>query len=381
MDQPQYTKVMALVADLPDPRKPRGKQLEWAFIWGVILTAMLSQQRTPTAIAQWAQRQASALVTAFHPARGRVPSESTIRRAVQRVDVDALERQLAALDAPAPPDPAPAPAPYVGQAIDGKHVRGAGAQGNPTVLVSLVTHQAARVVAQTAVAHKRHESQAVPRVLAGRDLQGVVITMDAGLTQPTVAQQILAQGGHYLMVVKRNRRQLYDELTWFFDTPPLPCDRPWRTVTTVNKGHGRLETRTLTCTDDLDDDLRWPGVQQVLRRESERVRLKTGEVTHAVTYALTSLRTDEATGAELAGLWRGHWAIENRRHYVRDVTLGEDACQMHVGAAPQALAAVRNALISLLRQAGWRNIAAGLRHFSTSVHDALQFIGVPNPGL
>ncbi len=183
------------------------------------------------------------------------------------------------------------------------------------------------------------------------------------------------------MVVKRNRRQLYDELTWFFDTPPLPCDPPWRSATTVNKGHGRLETRWLTCTDDLDGYLSWPGVQQVLRRECERVILKTGEVTRAVTYALTSLTADEVTAEELAALWRGHWTIENRQHYVRDVTLGEDACQMHVGQAPQALAALRNALIRLLRRAGWRNIAAGLRHYSTSVHDALQFIGAPCPRL
>ncbi len=66
---------------------------------------------------------------------------------------------------------------------------------------------------------------------------------------------------------------------------------------------------------------------------------------------------------------------------MRDVTLGEDACQMHVGGAPQALAAVRNLLISLLRRAGWRNIAAGLRHYSTSVQEALEFLGVPRPGL
>ena len=379
MDQPQYSSVMAIVAGIPDPRKPRGKQLEWSFIWGVIVSAMLSQQRSPTAIAQWAQRQTTTLVAAFRPARGRVPSESTIRRALQRVDVVALERQVAALDAPAPVPTSGAP--LAGHAIDGKHVRGAGTHGQPTVLVSLVTHREAQVVAQTAVAHKRHESQAVPPLLAGRDLQGMVITMDAGLTQPKLASQILAQGGHYLMVVKRNRRQLFDELTWFFDTPPLPCDRPWRTVTTVNKGHGRLETRCLTCTDDLDDFLSWPGVQQVLRRACERVKLKTGEVTRAVTYALTSLRARDATPEELAALWRGHWTIENRRHYVRDVTLGEDACQMHVGHAPQALAAVRNALISLLRRAGWRNIAAGLRHYSTSIHDALQFLGVPSPGL
>ncbi len=379
MDQPQYTKVMPIVAGIPDPRKLRGKQLEWSFIWGLILTAMLSQQRSPTAIAQWTQRHAAVLLAAFAPARGRLPSESTIRRALQRVDVAALERQLAALDAP-PAAPA-ADRSFAGQAIDGKHVRGAGAHGQSTVLVSLVTHQEARVVAQTAVAQKRHESQAVRPLLAGRDLRGVVVTMDAGLTHPQVAAQILAQGGHYLMVVKRNRRQLYDELTWFFDTPPLPCDRPWRTVTTVNKGHGRLEMRHLTCTDDLDDFLAWPGVQQVLRRACERVILKTGEVSRAVTYALTSVGAGAAAPEELAALWRGHWTIENRRHYVRDVTLGEDACQMHVGAAPQALAAVRNAVISLLRQAGWKNIAAGLRHFSASIHDALLFLGLPSPGL
>ncbi len=119
----------------------------------------------------------------------------------------------------------------------------------------------------------------------------------------------------------------------------------------------------------------------MLRRETERVTLKTGEVTRAVTEAVTSLAAAEATPEQLAALWRGHWAIENRRHYVRDVTLGEEACQLHVGAAPQALAAIRNGLISLLRHAGWRNIAAGLRHYSGAVTDALQLIGVPILGL
>ena len=109
--------------------------------------------------------------------------------------------------------------------------------------------------------------------------------------------------------------------------------------------------------------------------------LKTGKVSRAVTYAITSLAAGDATAEALAALWRGHWTIENQRHYVRDVTMGEAACQVQVGAAPQARAAVRNALISLLRKAGWRNIAAGLRHYSTSVHDAVQFIGVPSPRL
>jgi predicted transposase YbfD/YdcC len=380
MDQPKYSSLMALLTELPDYRKARGKQLEWDFLWGVIATAMLSHQRGAAAIAHWAACQASTLLAAFHPVKQRIPSEATIRRALQRVDLTALERQIAHLEQDDAPPP-PAVDGVAGYAIDGKHVRGAGAHGHSTVLVSLVAHQDAQVVTQTAVAHKRHESQAVIPLLAGQEVRGMVITMDAGITQPKVATHILGQDGHYFMVVKRNRRQFYDKLTWFFSTPPAPCARPWRTVTRVNKGHGRLETRTLTCTDDLDEYLTWPGVRQVLRRETERVKLKTGEVTRAVTYAVTSLAAEEATVEQLAALWRGHWAIENRRHYVRDVTLGEDACQMHVGSAPQALAAVRNGLISLLRRAGWRNIAAGLRHYGTSVVDALQFIGVPVTGL
>jgi hypothetical protein len=125
----------------------------------------------------------------------------------------------------------------------------------------------------------------------------------------------------------------------------------------------------------LDDYLAWPGVRQVLRREGERVIRKTGEVPWAVTYGLTSLAASEAPPSELASLRRGHWTIENRRHDVRDVTFGEDATQLYTGHAPQALAALRNSLISLLRAAGWRNIAAGLRHYTAAAQEALQFIG------
>ncbi len=197
------------------------------------------------------------------------------------------------------------------------------------------------------------------------------------LTQPQLAQHILAQHGHYLMVVKGNQRQLQEELAGFFETPPLPCDRPWRVYETVEKGHGRIETRRLTCTDDLDDYVRWPGVQQVLRRECERVVVKTGQVTRTVTYGLTSAGAQVASARDLAGFWRGHWMIENPVHYVRDVTFGEDAHQLHNPNAAQVLAALRNGLLALLRQAGWTNMAAALRHYNASLHDTLHFIGLP----
>src|SRR6476646_768228 len=139
MDQPKYSSLMALLTEVPDYRKARGKQLEWDFLWGVIATAMLSHQRGAAAIAHWASRQASSLIAAFHPAKGRIPSEATIRRALQRVDVAALERQVALVEQLEPPA-SPLPAGVAGYAIDGKHVRGAGAHGQPTVLVSLVAH-------------------------------------------------------------------------------------------------------------------------------------------------------------------------------------------------------------------------------------------------
>lgn len=272
---------------------------------------------------------------------------------------------------------APSPGSVDGAAVDGKYVRGAGTHGAPTLLVSLVQHSSAQVVGQIAVPDKQHESRGVTDLLRGRDLHGMVITLDAGLTHPALATQILAQGGHYFMVVKRNQARLYQELTWYFDTPPLPCDRPWRTCTLVTKGHGRLEQRTVTCTDDLDDYLTGPGVQQVLRRECERTVLRTGQTSSSVTYALTSLAAAETSVQDVARLWREHWTIENRVHYVRDVTLGEDAHQTYVGNAPHTLAALRNALVNRLRSSGWTNIAAALRHYACMVPAALAFLGLP----
>lgn len=374
MDEREYSTLWEALSVIPDPRHARGKQLEWPMILGVIVVALASQQRSATAIAQWVQAHTAALRIAFKPARGRLPSEATIRRALQQVDVGQLEQYLARVQAPVAADGEPPS--LQGMAVDGKYVRGAGMHGHPTLLVSLVRHQPAQVLGQGAALAHEHESRAAARLLAGRDLTGKVITLDAGLAHPQLAAQIVQQGGHYLMVVKRNHARLYQELTWYFDAPPLPCDRPWQRCTTFHTGHGRLEQRSLTCSDDLDDYLHWPGVQQVIRRECERVLLKTGAVTQAVTYAVTSLPGPVAS-AVIEQLWRGHWTIENQVHYVRDVTMGEDAHQMHIGNAPHALAALRNALLNILRAVGWTNIAAALRHYSYSLSAALEVIGLP----
>ena len=209
MDQPQYSSLLNVFATVPDPRKARGKQLEWVFILGVIASALLSQQRSAAAIAQWAPAHAGPLVAAFRPQRKRVPSAATIRRPVRHLDVRLLEARLARVRARPPRARAHAAPPKMqGYAVDGKDVRGASAHGRRTLLVSLVRHHDGRVIAQRAVAPHQHAGKAIAHRLVTQPLRGRVIPLDAGLTDPDLARQSCKQGGHSIMVVKRNQAQL-----------------------------------------------------------------------------------------------------------------------------------------------------------------------------
>jgi predicted transposase YbfD/YdcC len=367
------------VTEVPDPRKARGKRHAWGLIMTLIAAALVAGQRNGRAIGQWVGEHAAELRTPLALPERPLPSPATLRRALRTLDVTALEARLAQftqeLAATMPP---PAGARYQGQAVDGKAVRGAQAQGAKVHLVSLVQHGSGLVRKQVRVQEKSNEITAVPMLLQGLDLHGTVTTMDALLTQRTLAQQILDQHGHYLMVVKENQPALYAAIELLFRVPPLPTGTDHDDhVTMVEKGHGRLETRTLERSCALNDVVDWPGVGQVLRRTCQRIRVKTGEVSEEVSYGLTSLGWQEASAAQVEALWRGHWGIENKVHYVRDVTWGEDAGQIHVGQAPQALAALRNGILTLLRSRGVTNVADALRHYGASLPQIFALIGVP----
>src|SRR5262245_41583632 len=294
-----------------------------------------------------------------------------------------LDAALTMLPTQAPPAtmhkaPPLAPTSFEGQAIDGKSVRGVTRDGHPCLLVSLVEHSSATVVAQEQVSRKRDERSAVPTLLAGRDLCGRVITLDALHTLKPTARLILAQGGDYLMVVKKNQASLYDFLDLLFRLPAQKADQEvWDQVGLKSeKGHGRLETPTLISGNAHSEDIDWPGVGQVMRRECERIELKTGKLTREVSYGVTSLAPSRADAVALEALWRGHWTIENRVHYVRDVSMGEDGGHAAEGSTARALASVRNALLFLFRRAGWRWVPSALAHYGASVRRALSLVGL-----
>jgi len=380
MDTQKYTSLLQALEAVPDPRKARGKQLAWSLILTLMSGALASNARSGHAIARWVQDRATDLLAELQPERGRLPSESTLRRALRAIDLSSLERhlaQFAQLLSTTAPD-VPVPLSLRGQAIDGKELRGVRSQGVGVHLVSLVRHHDAIVLGQVAVAAKSNEIVAVPEVLAGRDLSGTVTTMDALLTQQAILRQIRSHHGDYLAVVKATQPELLHAIERLFREPALPADQEeWQRGQTIGKGHGRLEIRTLECSTALADYLSevWPDVRQVLRRTCVRQVLTSGKTTTRVRYGITSLMPSVAGPSELEALWRGHWTIENCVHYVRDVTMGEDGGQAYYGNTPQALAALRNSLLNLLRRRGWKNMADAFSHYAASLPQTLELIG------
>jgi predicted transposase YbfD/YdcC len=146
------------------------------------------------------------------------------------------------------------------------------------------------------------------------------------------------------------------------------------TVTTLDKGHGRRERRTLKATTALNEYLNWPGVAQVGQVESEVV--KEGKTTHETRYFITSVSRTVGDAGQLLKWVRGHWSIENRSHYVRDVTMGEDSSRIRKRSGPQVLAALRNATISFLRNTGATNIAEAIRRNASQVSQLFARLGI-----
>jgi hypothetical protein len=145
-------------------------------------------------------------------------------------------------------------------------------------------------------------------------------------------------------------------------------------ATTLEKGHGRLERRKLSATTALNGYLDWPCVGQVGRIES--VVERDGKRTAETRYFVTSVPREAAGAEALLGWARGHWTIENRSHYVRDVSLGEDASRVRKASGPEVMAALRNLAIGWLRSTGAGNIAASLRRNAARVGELFTKLGI-----
>lgn len=241
------------------------------------------------------------------------------------------------------------------------------------------TEEQAETEEARAQAKQEAELNVAPRVLQQVQplLAGRVVSGDALYCQKGVCQLLRQAGAAYLLAVKANQPDLLDDVALLFRDPPWGAR--FLAAQTVTKHGGRLEQRRLRASAMLAGYLQaagWPDVGLVLAVETW-VRWPTRPhrpARHEVRYFLSSLPATTSPTA-LLRLVRQHWHIENRLHWPRDVTLdvtlGEDACQVRSGHAPQGLAALRNAVVGLLRAHGVANCAAAIRSLSWSPPAAL----------
>jgi predicted transposase YbfD/YdcC len=343
-----------------DPRARRGVRHRLVVILGIAVCAVLAGARSFAAIAEWAADLPASVRRGLGICRV-VPCESTIRRVLGRVDPDSLDRCVSAWVAGLPPAAGPAVPRAAGRrqiAVDGKTARGARVgQGRAQHLLAAVDTDTGLVLGQCEVDEKTNEISAFGPLLDRLDLAGALVTADALHTQHRHAEYLHARGGHYLLTVKRNQPGLHAQLAGL----------PWRQVPTVDVtltcGHGRTERRALQLA-EIRGGIDFPYARLAGRVRRRRTHPSTGADHTEVEYLITDLDWRDIRADQLAAAVRAQWVIENRVHYIRDVTWDEDRSTVRTGHAPAVMATLRNLAISLHRRSGATNIAEACRRTS-----------------
>jgi predicted transposase YbfD/YdcC len=339
---------------LPDPRRRRGVRHPFVAVLLVAASAVVAGARSYAAIGQWsANAPQHALARLGARAVGALgvhvaPSAATIRRVIALACPGGLADLTGA-------DPAGSDS----VAVDGKAARGSRHGELPAAHLLAAMTGDGRTVTQLRVPDKTNEITCFAALLTPFDLAGVTVTADALHTQRAHVRFLVEEmKAHYLLVVKANQPGLQRRLR----------SLPWKDVTARcydrKVGHGRRETRVTRALTVTDLGLDFPHAAQAVRILRHRTDLKTGTVSRQTIYAITDLTSQEASPERLGRLARSQWTIENRLHFVRDTTFAEDASKIRTAHGPDNMATLRNLAINVLRSAGHRNIAAGLRHVS-----------------
>ena len=381
-----FTPLHEIFAQVPDPRHAQGKRHPLPAILSLMCVATLCGYKTYSAMVEWGKYHGSGYLRMLGFTRDTPPVQSTLCALLQGLDAQALEAAIGqwieSVVATLPPDRVEA------WALDGKTLRGSKKQGADCFhLVAILGHQCGMVLRQELAplrGDKQPDEGAVVNALLKclfqeGTLEGRIWTMDALHTREDNAQTIVDGGGDYVMPVKENQPTLCADIRLLFDERDRLAKEKREAMTATaawDQGHGRIEHRRLTVSAALNDHLDWPGVGQVFRVERVRYQTKSGQTESETVYGITSLSPEAADAERLASLVRGHWSIENRLHYVRDVTFGEDRSHVRSRATPQVMAAIRNVAISLLHGLEEKNIAAATRRLGARPMEAMTLIGV-----
>lgn len=234
-------------------------------------------------------------------------------------------------------------------AIDGKSVRRSvdKASGKAAIhMVSAWAQQNSLVLGQVKVDAKSNEITAIPKLLRQLDLTGTVVTIDAMGCQTAIAEQIIQQQGDYVLSLKGNQGSLLEDVKTWFDSTLAPAVGS----VDIDAGHGRIETRAVRVTDDIDwlrqRHPQWVGLSSIIAITATR-ELK-NKVETETRYFISSL--DGSDPARLGKAVRAHWAVENNLHWVLDVAFDEDRNRTRSGHSAANLAIIRHVALNLIKQ-------------------------------
>lgn len=363
---------------LHDQRDARGLRYRLVTVLTYMLLAKLAGENHLRGIAQWVQRRATVLATFLALSKIQAPHATTYSRILsEAIVIEEFERVSQEFFAHPPKTGT-----RIQITLDGKTMRGtipAGQTHGIHLLAAFVPEEGV-VLFQVEVGSKENEIPASGRVLKCLDLRGKIVTGDALLAQRELSLQILRAGGDYVWIIKENQPETHRDLERLFAPEPVvkgfsPASHDdFRTAQTIEKGHGRIERRTLTASSALKGYLNWPGIEQVFQLERHFTRVKDGKVMHEVVYGVTSLTARQAPPERLLALVRAHWSIENGLHYRRDDTLREDRCTLRREHAPEAMAVLNNLVLGLLLRRGVKNVPDARRDFAADPKQALDLI-------
>ena len=339
--------------ELPDPRRTQGRRHRLSDMIVIAVCAVVCAADSWSDVADFGNAKLKWFGTFLDLPHG-IPCQDTFERVFARLDPDAIERCFMSWAAALAESSGGELA-----AIDGKKIRRSFAHAwdhsTATHLVSAFVHENATVLGQLSVDCKENEIVAIPRLLELLDLAGATVTIDAMGCQCEIAGKIVENGGDYVLAVKDNQPTLHDALRRNLDEMILENFVGVRHgfVETVDGDHGRVETRRVWVTDQLDDWLkaeqrqRRAGLKSVAVVEATReVPLKQTSVERR--YFICSLAGTDAR--RVARIIRGHWSVENQLHWVLDVSFAEDQSRQRKDHGAQNFSRLRRIALNLLRR-------------------------------
>ena len=364
------------LSGITDPRQAEGRRYELVPVLLLCCVGLMTGYKSVKAIAEWGKNYGNKWLRRLGIKGTRSPSQPTLHRILRQVSIEELEVCLGNWASAVLADAENIAEELEAVAMDGKKLRGShrhAAEGS--YLLSVMSQRLGVVLAEVAIGAGENEITQAEQVIEKRCFERLVLTAEALPRQTDLVKRIIEKNADYLLVVKGNQPKLFEDIKYCFEQDRLVFDTIKEAVEIDQHGN-RIEERRLRSTSILKDYVEFPFVEQVLEIRRIVRDNKSGLERIEVGYAITSLAEEKAAPKQLLKIWREHWHIENKLHYVRDVTFGEDLSQVRSGNVPQAMASLRNTAIGVLRASGFENIASALRKCSAKPKIAFQAIGL-----